>query len=47
MGIVYDTRPFSIVVMTDLDTYNGENNAFIHRIIKSVLQMHRDFAEGT
>ena len=42
MGIVYDEHPFSLVIMTDLDTYNGESNAFIHKITKLVLEMHRD-----
>lgn len=43
MGIIYDTHPFSLVIMTDLDTYSGENNAFIHKITKLVLEMHRGF----
>lgn len=47
MGIVYDSRPFSIVVMTDLDTYSGTNNAFIHKIIKLIHKMHLDFGEIT
>lgn len=43
MGIVYDTAPFSLVIMTDLDTYSGTNNAFINNITKTILNIHRDF----
>ncbi len=44
MAIVYDERPFSLVIMTDLDRGRKEDYMYIQSIARAVLAMHRAFA---
>lgn len=43
MAIVYDKRPFSLVIMTDLDRGRTEDYMYIQSIARAVLAMHRAF----
>lgn len=45
MAIVYDERPFSLVIMTDLDRGRAEDYNYIQNIAKAVLKMHRGFTD--
>lgn len=46
MAIVYDDRPFSLVIMTDLDRGRVEDYTYIQNIAQAVLDMHRAFGES-
>lgn len=46
MALVYDERPFSLVIMTDLDRGRVEDYMFIQNIARAVLEMHRAFGSS-
>ena len=41
MAIVYDERPFALVIMTDLDSGHDEDYEYIQAIAKAILDLHR------
>lgn len=46
MGIVYDEHPYILVVMTDMDTVDDDENIFIRSVVKSVDTIHTNFYKG-
>ena len=42
-GIVYNEKPYILVIMTDMDEGGDEVNDYIKSIIKKIDIMHRNF----
>lgn len=43
MAIAYDKRPFSLVIMTDLDSGNYKDYMYIQSIAKVILELHQGY----
>ena len=43
MGIVYDSHPYVLVVLTDMEEGGDEVNEYIQSVVKLVAQLHKNF----
>jgi hypothetical protein len=42
-AIIYDERPYLLVILTDMDTGSGEINSYIQSIVRQVAKLHDSF----
>jgi hypothetical protein len=42
-AIIYDERPYVLVILTDMDTGSGEINAYIQSIVRQIVKLHESF----
>ena len=41
MGIVYDEHPYTLTVLTNMDSGSGSINNYIQQVIKAVEAIHK------